>query len=252
MSTYPPAAAPFMSTVPAAATAALARIADGSNIERWLAVALALVSVAAIVSPIDQPRGAAVGIGGGALAASGPSSVLDTYGRLPMTFEQNAGQADESVRFTARGAGYTVFLTEGGAILSLLPADGTSDPGVVRVATIGGAARPSISGVDPQPGLVNYLTGDDPSAWQTGLPTYGGVRYSGVYPGVDVVYYGNQRQLEYDFVVAPGADPTQIRLGFAGADRLRLSEAGDLVLEIDARQLVQRAPIVYQEVAGAR
>ena len=100
--------------------------------------------------------------------------------------------------------------------------------------------------------MSNYLLGNDPSQWHTSVPNYGGVKYQGVYPGIDLVYYGNQRQLEYDFVVSPGADPRRIRLGFQGADKLEVDAQGDLVLHTATGVIRQRKPVVYQEVEGLR
>src|SRR5207245_161982 len=104
----------------------------------------------------------------------------------------------------------------------------------------------------PQPGHVNYFIGNDPAKWRTDVPTYGKVRYAGVYPGVDLVYYGNQKQVEFDFVLSAGADPAQIALAFEGATRLAIAESGDLELTVDAGKLLLRAPYVYQEQGAAR
>ncbi len=101
-------------------------------------------------------------------------------------------------------------------------------------------------------GKANYLVGDDPSKWRTDVPTYARVRYADVYPGVDLVYYGNQRQLEYDFRVAPGADPRAVSLRFDGADKLDVDANGDLLLKLGESVVRQPKPFVYQEVAGAR
>ena len=107
-------------------------------------------------------------------------------------------------------------------------------------------------GVDRLPGIANYFLGNDPSKWRTSIPTYACVQYAGVYPGISLVYYGNQRQLEYDFQVSPGADPSHIRLRFSGADRLSLDERGDLVVQAQGQILLQHKPVVYQDVAGER
>jgi hypothetical protein len=101
-------------------------------------------------------------------------------------------------------------------------------------------------------GSSNYFAGKDPDNWVTNVPHYGRVRYEDVYPGIDLVYYGNRHRLEYDFVVAPGADPRAIHLAFRGADRARLDRAGDLVLNVGGRDFVQRRPVVYQESGGRK
>src|SRR5262245_21532640 len=130
--------------------------------------------------------------------AAGPSR----YGAIPLSFEKNLGQADSRVKFLSRGPGYGVFLTDREAILRLnQPAQAT-----VRMS-FSGQTTPRIEPVDPLPGKTHYLKGSASEGWHSDLPTYGRVRYNGVYPGIDIVYYGNQRQLEYDVVVAPGARP---------------------------------------------
>ena len=114
-----------------------------------------------------------------------------------------------------------------------------------------------MTGLDELPGKSNYFIGNDPAKWRTNVPTYAKVRYENVYPGIDLVYYGNQRQLEYDFVVAPGADPRAIRLAFQSRDRegagaLRIDGQGDLVLEAEGSELRLHRPVIYQEISGAR
>src|SRR6185295_2469207 len=110
----------------------------------------------------------------------------------------------------------------------------------------------AMTGVDELPGKANYFIGNDPSRWRTNVPTYAKVRSNGVYPGIDLVYYGQQRQLEYDFVVAPGADPQKIVLGFEGADAVEIDAHGDLVLHTAGGDVRQHKPVVYQEVDGVR
>jgi RHS repeat-associated protein len=182
------------------------------------------------------------------------------YAQLPLSFEANQGQTDAQVNFLSRGDGYSLFLTPGEAVLSLhRPANSAtgnaeagSTPAVVRMQLVGGNPSAQASGLDPLPGRSNYFVGNDPTQWHTDIPTYGRVRYQDVYPGVDLIYYGSQRQLEYDFVVAPHADPGQIRLQFAGVDSLAVDGQGNLVLRTAGGEVVEHAPIIYQEVAGAR
>ena len=152
------------------------------------------------------------------LAASLRAQVLDRYGQLPLQFEANQGQTDPQVQFLARGPGYTLFLTGQEAVLSLgretrdeRRKARNQEPAVLRLKLLG--ANPSAKGMGQEelPGKVNYFRGNDPKQWRTNVPTYQKVRWPKVYPGVDLVYYGNQGQLEYDFVVAPGADPQAIR-----------------------------------------
>ncbi len=184
------------------------------------------------------------------------------YGRLPLSFEVNNGQSDSRVKFLARGQGYGLFLTSTGVVLSLNKistarndqnAESASSQSAVLSMSLKGA-RPAqrIAGVDELPGKVNYFVGNDPRKWRTGVQTYAKVRYEGVYPGIDLVYYGNQRQLEYDFIVSPRANPDRIKLSFAGASSARVDEHGDLLLTTSGGEVVQRKAIVYQEVAGER
>src|SRR5439155_14144119 len=114
------------------------------------------------------------------------------------------------------------------------------------------APKPPVSGLDELPGKANYLIGKDPAKWRTNVPTYAKVHYRAVYPGIDLVYYGNQRQLEYDFVVTPGADPNRIVLGFQGAERLEINAEGELVLHAGGEVIHQRVPVIYQEIDGVR
>ena len=180
--------------------------------------------------------------------------VRESYGRLPMSFEANQGQADAPVQFLARGLGYALSLTPTGATLTLANAAAapTAEAAVVRMQVLGGNPAPRVTAQNPLPGTVNYLRGQDSARWLTGVPTYARVHYAGVYPGVDLVYYGNQQRLEYDFVVAPGADPDLIALAFAGAGRVEVDARGDLVLHAAGGEVRQPRPFLYQEVGGVR
>src|SRR5262249_55182354 len=153
----------------------------------------------------------------------------EAYVQLPLQFEANLGQDDPSVKFLSRGPGYGLFLTstEVVLVLSKRPQQQQSkktviDPqaSVVRMQLLGANPDSELTGIDELPGKTNYLIGNDPALWRTNVPTYGKVRYREVYSGIDSIYYGNGRQLEYDFVVAPGADPNTIRLGFDGSERV--------------------------------
>ncbi len=228
--------------------------------------------------------------------------LLKNFGNLPLSFEENQGQVDAQVKYLARGKGYTLFLTETEAVLSLrsvnrealgikpeaegegsktalqgggpvndlasLPSSASSSPSVVRgdpseflpfvrgdergvesrdnrtatesvirMTFAGANQTPKVSGDDQLPGIVNYFIGNDPEQWRTKIPTYKKVQYDNLYDGIDLVYYGNQGQLEYDLVVEPGADPSQIQLAFEGAEYLTVNEAGDLVLSLRSSDL---------------
>ena len=181
--------------------------------------------VAAILSFI--PASAAIGYSAGA-----------AYGKLPLSFEVNQGQANSAVEFLSRGDGYSLYLTATSTVLSLKGA-------TVRLKFVGANPSPHLAGLDQLPGKSNYILGNDPNQWHVGIPTYGKVKYAEIYPGIDLVYYGNQRELEYDLTVAPGADPRRIRLRLTGVDRIDFNH-GDVLLSVSGRQLRIRRPFVYQ------
>ena len=113
-------------------------------------------------------------------------------------------------------------------------------------------STPRVTGLDELPGKSNYFLGNNPENWQTNVPNYARVKYEQVYPGIDMVYYGNQQDLEYDFVVSPGSDPRSIRLSFAGARKVRLDRRGDLILSFNKREIKQHKPFVYQQIDGGQ
>jgi hypothetical protein len=182
----------------------------------------------------------------------------DIYGRIPLHFEANQGQTDERVKFLARGRGYGLFLTPTESVLVLRKPEASRAPGsstpaeVLRLKLIGANPRPVVEGRGALPGKSHYFMGKDPKKWRTDVPQYPRVEYRDVYPGVSLTYYGNQNQLEYDFVVSPGADPGRIRLGIEGADKVHLDAQGNLVLGVQGAEVVQHAPVIYQEVGKAR
>jgi len=180
-------------------------------------------------------------------AAQAPAAAFQ---KLPLVFEANTGQIDPAVKFLSRGSGYTLFLTADEAVLALIkaPGDGT----VLRMTLVGAQPSPRIAGLEELPGKVNYFIGNDPTKWRTNIPTYARVKYQGVYPGVDLVYYGDGRQLEYDFIVAPGTDPKAIALAFEGPDKLDVDAQGDLVIQTAGGELRLRKPFVYQVIDGQR
>ena len=172
----------------------------------------------------------------------------ESYGKLPLAFEPNLGQTDAHVRFLARGGGMTAFFTDTETAMVL----GRSEQAVVRM-TLTGAGRPRrVVGLEKLPGMSNYFIGNDPKKWRTDVPQYARVEYQGVYPGIDLVWYGNQRQLEYDFVVAPGADPKQIQVAYQGVQSVDLEPGGELVLRTALGEVRQQQPRVYQEIDGKR
>ena len=193
-------------------------------------------------------------------AAATDARVSESYGKLPLQFEANRGQTDKDVHFLSRGPGYSLYLTAGEAVLVLAKpntdakhyAKAPAKSVALRMSLVGAERKPVVSGLEEQPGKANYFIGKDPAKWRTNVPTYAKVHYQNVYPGIDLVYYGNQRQLEYDFVVAPGADPKKIVLDFKGADKVEIDARGDLVLQAPGGDIRQHKPIIYQEIDGIR
>jgi hypothetical protein len=177
--------------------------------------------------------------------------VQEAYGRLPMSFEPNLGQFQRGVGYLSRGRGYSLAL-RGDQVSLALRRRRAARATTVRVRLLGARRDAHAQPTDRQPGVVNYLLGQDRSRWRTGVPTFGRVRFDDVYPGIDAVWYGNQQTLEYDLVVAPGRSAAAVSLFFAGAKRLRVDAHGDLRVALPGGELRQRRPVVYQRVGGKR
>jgi hypothetical protein len=196
---------------------------------------------------------------------------MDSYGKLPLSFEANHGQMDAQVKFLSRTGGYTLFLTGEEAVLELRGKKASSNKGKIVSAAHasqsvaepkgGGVLRmklrnanpaAAVTGVDELAGTSNYFVGNDPTKWRNNVPTYAKVKYEGIYSGIDLIYYGNQRQLEYDFIVAPGADPHRIAFDINGAKRIRKDEHGDLLFKMGEGEIRWHKPVVYQEKDGGR
>jgi hypothetical protein len=184
-------------------------------------------------------------------SASEPAStaqIRQVWGKLPISFEPNQGQTDARVEFVAHGRGYGLFLMGGEAVLRLQSGQGGRGTGSseIKMRLSGANTEAKASGVDQLPGRSNYLIGDDPAKWHRDVPQFARVRYGQVYPGIDLVYYGNQGQLEYDFEVAPGADPGRVKLKFEGPEKLALDAAGNLAMHAESGDVHLEAPRVYQ------
>ncbi len=189
------------------------------------------------------------------------------YGKLPISFELNRGQADSAVQFLARGTGFTLFLTPADAVIALrapqrLDHDGLRTlnqpaPGAktsfLELRLVGANLKAVTSGEQLLPGISNYFNGSDPARWKTDVPAYARVRYREIYPGIDLVYYGNQEgELEHDFVVSPGANPDAIVLASGGATGISIDDKHGLTLKTRSSDFVLHPPVVYQEVEGQR
>ena len=204
-----------------------------------------------------------------AMVKSGPAKVQSStrlqieasYGKLPLAFEPNQGQTDPRVRFLSHAGHRMLWLTSDEAVLAVGRRSGAhlsnrreeektlqaneSARAVLRMKFVGANANPSVAGEARQQGTVNYFMGQ-PEQWRTKIPVYSRVRYSSLYPGIDLIFYGNNRELEYDLVVSPGADPEQIKLGISGAESVRIDEDGNLVLKTAAGDVIQQKPRIYQ------
>jgi hypothetical protein len=209
-----------------------------------------------------------------------PGTGSDAIERRPVSalsssslkFVQNEGQAPDSVRFVSYGTGYELFLFQQDAVLALSPARRLdlsptrrtaffrarnalrkkANPSYVRVHLVDSNPETKIAGVDSVPGRTDYFVGHDRAKWRTNVPSFSRVKYTDIYPGIDLVFYGNQRRLEYDFIVAPGADPRAINLSLEGARKLRLSPQGDLLVSVSGGEVAFKKPVVYQESRGQR
>ncbi len=217
-----------------------------------------------------------------------PIRPIRTFARLPLSFERNEGQADPAKKFQARGRGYLLSLeqTEAVMVLAGRAPEGAKRPGMrcrsdtgdtafalnggtgmasqdccpqpaplghlLRMKLVGASVGALVTGEDELPGKHNYFIGNDPSLWRKNIPTFAKVHYHEVYPGIDLVYYGNEGRLEYDFIVGPGADPNRIAFSIEGADRIELDERGDLRLRVADQELCWHKPKIYQQIDTVR
>ena len=234
-------------------------------------IALLVMTFVVLVAANKEDRRAAIATSAEAIESSAGATVktkfAERFGMLPLSFERNAGQSDEAVKFLSRGPGYELFLTATEAVLTLqkphapqfdefkrpLPPGKTTpeanvrEGSVLRLKMIGANPSPQVEGQDELLGKVNYLTGSEPEKWRRNIPTYRRVLYKDVYPGIDVLYYGNsQRELEYDLNLTAGADPKQIRFSIEGAEGIRLDKSGDLLLKLKHGEVSLKKPVIYQ------
>ena len=220
-----------------------------------VAAALALSATALV----DVPPVALPGLASGASTDAQPA-VTEAFGELPLSFVENRGQGDSNALYTARGPGYAFAFAPDEVAMSLgaghLAAPDAAGPSVDNVALswrfLGADPDVEVAGAQRTPGVVNHIHGDDPAGWQTGLPTFAAVRYEALWPGVDLVVRGDAGELKYEFLVAPGARPDDIRLAYAGASGLALDGEGGLLVGTPHGDLRDAPPIAYQEVGGER
>jgi pimeloyl-ACP methyl ester carboxylesterase len=209
---------------------------------------------------------------------TGHTEIIKSYGKLPLSFESNSGQADARVRFLARGAGYTVFLTSTKVVLRLKqgrkylskPARGdrkgrvrrllhrnadlapTAMNAALQIELLRANPNVTVTGVDELPGKSNYFVGNDPKNWRTNVRTFAKVRYRDIYPGVDLAFYGSGQELETDFVLSPSTNSRAIRLRISGASKLRVNDDGDLEVALHDGRFLVKKPLAYQLFEGER
>lgn len=178
------------------------------------------------------------------------ATATENYGKLPLSFERNQGQSNKAVKFLSRGKGYTLFLTPTEAVFSLRNSEKKTS--ALRMKLVGADEQAQLNGEQELQGKVNYLVGNDRSKWRTGIPTFRKVHYDDVWPGVDMVWYGTQTELEYDFVVKPGSDVSSVRVAFEGAEKMWLDDRGNLMIASNGEEVKHSAPVVYQEQEEGR
>jgi uncharacterized protein (TIGR03437 family) len=188
------------------------------------------------------------------LTKSSKTDLQNSLSKLPLSFEINQGQTDPQVKFLSRGAGYSFFLTPTEAVLRVnkhaaqKSSESKNSTDIVRMKIEGGNQAPQISGADAVATKSNYLRGDN--ARIPAVEHFSKVKYRDVYPGIDLVWYGNQQQLEHDWIVAPDTDPRRIQLSFSGVESLSVAGDGDLVLNTVNGAMLQHRPVIYQELNG--
>jgi hypothetical protein len=172
----------------------------------------------------------------------------ETYAGLPLSFERNVGQADSRVSFLSRGAGYGILLTGNGVMFSL------HNRTMLRMSMVGANPNAEAAALEELPGRSSYFIGNDPGRWRTNVANFAKVQYKDVYPGIDLLFYGNHRQMEFDFVVAPGADPKAILLDLSAMSCRHslphIEPSGDLVMPIEGSEVRFHKPVAYQTNAN--
>jgi hypothetical protein len=168
------------------------------------------------------------------------------WAEIPLSFEPNRGQAPDEALYVARTGSYTLYLTGASAVLA------SRNGRPLRTTFLGADPAARIQAEAQQISTSNYFIGNDPSRWRTSVPNFARARFAAIYPGIDLVYYGNQGRVEYDWLVSPGADPLIIGVKFEGHDRLRIDRRGDLVIKLGEHEYRHGRPFAYQEIDGKR
>ena len=198
----------------------------------------------------DSQSGRSAGFRAWAAPQMSEKEALDAYGKLPLSFIPNEGQTDEAVRYYAQGAGYGFFFTKEGATLSF--ADGKGRGHALALDFLGADPDATLTAQKRLAGKVNYLVGDDPAKWQQGLPTHAELLYGGLWPGIDMAVRGEGGKLKYEFHLKPGASVEDVRLGYRGAEGLKVGAGGELLVQTSLGVLKDAAPVSYQRIGGER
>lgn len=200
------------------------------------------------------------------LTEQNKAKLIQTYKKTPLSFEENIGQTDLQVKYLSRGNGYNLFLSANKATLSLKKTSKTNKTNkttailpnqdsptlAVEMAVLETKPNANVVGEEALSGTSNYFIGKDSSKWKTAVTNYKKVRYQEIYDGIDLVYYGNQQELEYDFVVKPGANPDIIKLRFNGTDKINIDDNGNLILKVADQEVIQHKPLIYQTINGSK
>ncbi|HEX5246998.1 MAG TPA: SBBP repeat-containing protein [Gaiellaceae bacterium] len=213
---------------------------------RFIAIGLGVVGACAVATSLTLMQWAGTAAPRGAQAVERPRP---DYGLLPISFEPNRGQAQTGVRFVGHGAGYSVSLLSGDAVIGV---GASKTAASLTLHLVGANHGVTATGLHRLPGTVNYFIGTNPRTWLRGIPTFAAVRYRGVYPGIDLDFHGSRGRLEYDFRLAPRADAGSIGLSFTGQHSMSFGSGGDLRLRLAGSAIRQLAPVAFQTVGGRR
>src|ERR671910_776749 len=191
-------------------------------------------------APVSQP----------AAPQMSEKEALDAYGKLPLSFVPNEGQTDKAVRYYAQGAGYGFFFTHEGARLSFANSEGRGH--ALALDFLGAEPDATLEARQRLSGKVNYLVGNDQANWRQGLPTHGELLYGGLWPGIDMAVRGEGGKLKYEFQLQPGSSVEDVRLGYRGAEQLKVGAEGELLIQTPLGVLKDAAPVSYQRIGGER
>ncbi len=188
------------------------------------------------------------------ISRTADSDTIAIYLKAPLFFIENQDQVNENVRFYERGRGHAAFFTEDGVVFTLGKTNGLKAPVTesIEMRFVGASKNRKITPSEKLSGHVNYFKGNDRSKWHTNIPTYGAVTYRDIYKNIDVKFYGNNRNIEHDVIVRPGGDPSLVKFAYDGIKDLRVNRAGELEVILDHGKIIERKPVIYQELDGVR